>query len=275
MPELIVSTDENQSALTVQQSTRTTNCHAVSVTQGATSGRGRGLSVVSENPASPAVMVRAPGQLLDLRNSDNATVLSLSQAGALVTARDNDRPPAYPSEQNLKIWTGDPNDAGHVTAQSNAGVAGRITLVRMTVRQRMTWTKIWYGLSGVDAGGAIANSFLGVYDVNGALLGQTADISAPLSANATAKADPLVTPFTTDPGFYYIALLLNGTWTTNSFTFKATGAGVTVNAGLVAPNLRYANLLTGQTSLPASITMANQVTTIINTGWGSQWYGVE
>ncbi|MFF4642795.1 hypothetical protein [Streptomyces sp. NPDC001389] len=57
-------------------------------------------------------------------------------------------------------------------------------------------------------------------------------------------------------------------------TLRAVTADISVNAGLAAPNLRYSNMLTGQTSLPASLTLASQSTSIINTGWASQWYGV-
>ncbi|MFE2140199.1 hypothetical protein ACFXA3_00265 [Streptomyces sp. NPDC059456] len=179
-----------------------------------------------------------------------------------------------PSEQGLLTWTYDPNMAGHVTAQSNAGVAGRITLVKIPIREPITWSSIWFGLSGVDAGASLANCYLGVYDAAGNLKGTTADISSSLMSGATAKAVSLVTPFTAAPGTYFIAMLLNGTWTTNSLTFKASGAGVSVNAGLTAPNLRYSNLLTSQTSLPSSLTLSSQSTSIINTGWASQWYGV-
>lgn len=179
-----------------------------------------------------------------------------------------------PSDQNLITWTGDPNDAGHVTAQSNAGVAGRITLVKIPIREQITWSNIWIGLSGLDAGASLSNCYLGVYDSAGTLKATTADISSSLMTGATPKALPLATPFTAAPGQHYIAMLLNGTWATNSLTFKATGAGISVNAGLAAGALRYSNMLTGQTSLPASLTLTSQTTTIINTGWGSQWYGV-
>lgn len=179
-----------------------------------------------------------------------------------------------PGEQGLLAWTYDPNMAGHVTAQSSGGVAGRITLVRIPIRRRILWSNIWLGLSGVDAAATLSNNYLGVYDTTGTLRGTTADISASYMTGAIAKPFPLATPFTANPGFYYIAMLLNGTWTTNSLTFKASGAGVSVNAGLAAPNLRYSHLLTVQTSLPASLTLANQVTSAITTGWGSQWYGV-
>ncbi|MER6778486.1 MULTISPECIES: hypothetical protein [unclassified Streptomyces] len=179
-----------------------------------------------------------------------------------------------PSEQGLLAWTYDPNMAGHVTAQSNAGVAGRITLVKIPIREQITWSAIWFGLAGVDAGASLSNCYLGVYDSAGNLKGTTADISSSLMSGATAKSVALTSSFTAAPGFYFIAMLLNGTWATNSLTFKASGAGVSVNAGLSAPNLRYSNLLTSQTSLPSSLTLSSQSTSIINTGWASQWYGV-
>lgn len=179
-----------------------------------------------------------------------------------------------PSEQGLITWTGDPNDAGHVTAQSNAGVAGRITLVKIPIREQTTWSNIWLGLSGIDAGASLSNCYLGVYDSVGTLKATTADISSSLMTGAVAKALPLASPFVAAPGQYYIAMLLNGTWATNSLTFKSTGAGISVNAGLSAGALRFSNMLTGQTSLPASLTLSSQSTSIINTGWASQWYGV-
>ncbi|MEU5149738.1 hypothetical protein AB0G42_21475 [Streptomyces yangpuensis] len=179
-----------------------------------------------------------------------------------------------PSEQNLLAWTYDPGEAGHVTAQSSGGVAGRITLVRIMIRETITWSNIWFGLAGLDAGATLANCYMGVYDVTGTRRGVSADMSSLLMTGAVAKPIPLVTPFTAEPGEYFIAMLLNGTWTTNSLTFKASGAGISVNAGLSAGHLRYSNMLTGQTSLPVSLDLSAQLTSTINTGWASQWYGV-
>ncbi|MGA4875841.1 hypothetical protein [Streptomyces lydicamycinicus] len=182
--------------------------------------------------------------------------------------------PELPSEQGLLAWTYNPDMAGHVTAQSSGGVAGRVTLVRIILRKQITWTNIWIGLAGVDTGATLSNCYLGVYDTSGNRVGVTADISTSLMSSAIAKPFALTSPFTAAAGTYFIAMLLNGTWTTNSLTFKASGAGISVNAGLTAPNLRYSNMLTGQASLPSSLTLANQTTSIINTGWASQWYGV-
>ncbi|MFF0218577.1 hypothetical protein [Streptomyces vinaceus] len=179
-----------------------------------------------------------------------------------------------PQDQNLLAWTGDPNDAGHVTAQSAAGVAGRVTLVRIVLREQITWSNIWLGLAGIDPGAQLSQNYLGVYDANGTLRASTADISPQLMTDAIAKPFPLTKPFTAAPGTYFIALLLNGTWATNGLTLKSTGAGISVNAGLTPPHLRYSTLLTGQTSLPATVNLAEQSTSTINTGWASQWYAV-
>ncbi len=179
-----------------------------------------------------------------------------------------------PQDQNLLAWTGDPNDAGHVTAQSAAGVGGRVTLVRIVLREQITWSNIWLGLAGLDPNAQLSNCHLGVYDANGTLRASTADISPQLMTDAIAKPLPLAKPFTAAPGTYFIALLLNGNWATNALTLKATGAGISVNAGLTPPNLRYSTVLTGQTSLPATVNLAEQSTSTINTGWASQWYAI-
>ncbi|WP_374200979.1 hypothetical protein [Streptomyces bambusae] len=179
-----------------------------------------------------------------------------------------------PQDQNLLAWTGDPNDAGHVTAQSVAGVAGRVTLVRIVLREEITWSNIWLGLAGIDPNASLSNCYLGVYDATGALRASTADISPQLMTEPIAKPFALAKPFTAAPGTYFVALLLNGNWATNALTLKSTGAGISVNAGLTPPNLRYSTLLTGQTSLPAGLNLAEQSTSTINTGWASQWYGI-
>ncbi|MET9463955.1 hypothetical protein ABZY44_03850 [Streptomyces sp. NPDC006544] len=179
-----------------------------------------------------------------------------------------------PQDQNLLAWTGDPNDAGHVTAQSAAGVAGRVTLVRIVLREQTPWANIWLGLAGIDPSAQLSHCYLGVYGADGTLLASTADISPQLMTDAIAKPLPLAKPFTAAPGTYFVALLLNGNWATNALTFKSTGAGISVNAGLTPPNLRYSTVLTGQTSLPATLNLAEQSTSTINTGWASQWYAI-
>ncbi|MGW2920408.1 beta strand repeat-containing protein [Streptomyces angustmyceticus] len=211
-----------------------------------------------------------------LKAGSSLEVVKLSGGAPAASGIYLDTPLALPSDQGLLAWTGDPNDAGHVTAQSNGGVAGRITLTKIQIRKQITWSNIWIGLAGVDTAATLSNCYLGVYDSSGNLKGVTADLSSQLvnGSNAKGISFALTSAFTATPGEYFIALLLNGTWQTNTFTLKATGAGITVNCGLAAPRLRYSNMLTGQTTLPSTLDLTQQTTTVINTGWCSQWYGV-
>jgi hypothetical protein len=234
------------------------------VTTGPTPGLLR-LRWAQQTSNATAVNLKA-GSLLE--------VVKVSGSAPAASGINLDNPARVPGDQNLLAWTGDPNDAGHVTAQSSAGVAGRITLVQMVLRKQITWSKIWFGLAGIDSGASLSGCYLGVYDSAGVLRAVTADISTQLMTGAVGKSVDLVTPFTAAPGEYYIALLLNGSWTTNLLTLKSTGAGITVNCGLAAPRLRYSNLLSGQASLPASLDLTQQSTSLINTGWASQWYGI-
>ncbi|WP_051844049.1 hypothetical protein [Streptomyces sp. NRRL S-813] len=239
--------------------------HGVVVT-GATPGQLRLRWAQQTSNASPVT----------LKAGSTLEVVKVSGPGPSASGINLDYPGNYPSDQGLLAWTYDPNEAGHVTAQSAAGVAGRITLTKILLRKTITWSSIWLGLAGVDTGATLTNCYLGVYDQAGTLRGSTADLSATFvnASNAKAIALPLTASFSAPPGAYYIAMLLNGSWSTNVFTFKSSSAGISVNANLTAPNLRYSNMLSGQTSLPASLDLTQQTTTLINTGWASQWYGV-
>lgn len=233
-------------------------------------------------PAGLAAMLAAALVLSGCSASGGSTAGKAAGAGASSSAVASPAPvPAgggfegpRPQDQNLLAWTGDPNDAGHVTAQSAAGVGGRVTLVRMVLREELTWSNIWLGLAGIDPNAQLSNCYLGVYDAKGTLVASTADVSPQLMTEAIAKPFPLAKPFTAAPGTYFVALLLNGNWATNALTLKATGAGISVNAGLNPPSLRYSTVLTGQTSLPATVNLAEQSTSTINTGWASQWYAI-
>ncbi|WP_185921776.1 hypothetical protein [Streptomyces sp. WAC06614] len=99
------------------------------VTTGATPGLLRLRWAQQTSNASPVVL-RA-GSLLE--------VVKVSGGGPSASGINLDYPYALPSDQGLLAWTGDPNDAGHVTAQSAAGVGGRVTLVKIRMRKSITW----------------------------------------------------------------------------------------------------------------------------------------
>ncbi|MFF7198341.1 hypothetical protein ACFZAM_32115 [Streptomyces sp. NPDC008079] len=179
------------------------------------------------------------------------------------------------ADNGLLAWTYDPTIAGDATAQAAGSVAGRVTLSKVVLRRQITWSRIWFGLSGLDATATLSNCYFGVYDSNGTLKATSADISSLLMSNPVAKPISMTAPFVAPPGEYFIACLLNGTWVTNTLAFKCSHGGISVNANLAPPHLRYSHVLTGQTSLPSSIALSGQNVSQIGSGWASQWYGID
>jgi hypothetical protein len=82
------NTDAGQTAFTVRQNPvgGSTECHAVQVTQAATSGGGAGVNVVSNNSSAPAIRARAAGPLLSLYNASNILKFEIDNTGAITTA---------------------------------------------------------------------------------------------------------------------------------------------------------------------------------------------
>jgi hypothetical protein len=178
-----------------------------------------------------------------------------------------------PADNNLIWGSYNPLQAGLAFNPPVGTVPGKLTLQRVLLRKSATLSNILFGLSGVDTTGPVTDSYLGVYDSTGTLRAVTADISSIIMATATLRTVAFTAPYAAAVGEYFIALLLNGTWTT-ALTWKASGGGVTANAGLAAPHLVMASMLTGQVTLPSSITLASMGTGLITGGWGSQWYGL-
>lgn len=83
----LLGTDPGSTPMTVRHNpvSGDTNCHAMQVTQAATSGNGAAISVVSNSTAA-AIQVRGNGDLLDLRDSDGETVFNVSQTGELTAS---------------------------------------------------------------------------------------------------------------------------------------------------------------------------------------------
>ncbi len=178
-----------------------------------------------------------------------------------------------PSDNNLLWWTFPPINAGGANVPSAAAVAGRLTLSRVILRTQITVAKIWLGISANDAGATFTNCYLGVYNVSGTLLAQTADISSTLHTSVV-NSYSFTAGATLPAGEYFIALLMGSgsTWTT--WNLKSSLGGVTANAGLAAPHFNLASLGSGLSALPSTVTLSSMDTALITGGWGSQWYGL-
>jgi hypothetical protein len=84
----LLNTNASQTAFTIRNNPvgGSTPCHAMQVTQAASSGDGAGLNVVSNNSSAPAIRVKAAGPLIQLYDADNVLRFAISNAGAITTA---------------------------------------------------------------------------------------------------------------------------------------------------------------------------------------------
>lgn len=79
------NTDPTQTPFTIRQNPvgGSTSCHAMQVTQAATSGAGAGVNVVSENADSPAIRAKAAGPLMRLYDATNTLKYEIANDGAV------------------------------------------------------------------------------------------------------------------------------------------------------------------------------------------------
>lgn len=79
------NTDPTQTPFTVRHNPTggTTPCHAVQVTQAATSGAGAGVNVVSDNPEGPAYRAKAAGPLIQLYDAGGTLKFGVANDGTV------------------------------------------------------------------------------------------------------------------------------------------------------------------------------------------------
>lgn len=246
------------------------------------------LVPVSEDPGTYDLLIRAAD--LPTASTDTAGLVRLegdlaavqpagatTAAGATGLAADAGHAHTVqtllPVDNGMVWWSFPPINAGGANVPSAANVPGKLTLQRVVLRHSTAVSKIWLGVSANDAGATLTNCYLGLYDATGTLLAQTADVSSSLKVSA-AYGFTLTPGVTLPAGEYFIALLMGqgSTWTT--WNLKSSLGGVTANAGLVVPHLNLANVGSGLTALPATVSLASMTTSLITGGWGSQWYGL-
>lgn len=226
----------------------------------------------------PAASTSAAGLVrLDGTVADITAVGTTPSAGSTGLAADAGHQHAVqtwlPSDNGLAWWSFPPINAGGANVPSAAAVAGKLTLQRVLLRQGVTVSKIWLGISANDAGATFTNCYLGIYSAAGSLLAQTADISSTLKV-AVVNSYSFTAAATLAAGEYFVALLLGSgsTWTT--WNLKSSLGGATANAGLAAPHLNLASVGSALSALPATVTLSSMDTSTITGGWGSQWYGL-
>lgn len=176
------------------------------------------------------------------------------------------QPVAVPADHNLLGWTFDP---GMVQAGLILPTAGLLNLARLRVYGTVVSTihlHITVGGSTLTAG----QCFAALFNSAGAHLGAGAITADQATAwqSGGLKSMALSTPQAVTFGEnYYVGWWANGT-TMPTFSRAINSASAILNAGLSAPNFRYASANTGLTTAAPS-NFGTQTGTA--TGW---WVGV-
>jgi hypothetical protein len=172
-----------------------------------------------------------------------------------------------PGDSGFLEWNFDPAGA------SSTGVicvTNKVALARINVRTPITVSNVVFNVNTVASSLTASQNFAGIYSSAGALLGTSAAGSLDSKVTSTGViTQPLTGPVVLGPGFYWAALLFNGT--TPPVVATAPNSLVNANTGLTAAFYRWATNGTGTTALPASVTPASNG---VGSGAVAYWVGV-
>lgn len=194
------------------------------------------------NPGTPS----APNSPWVLLVSIGATGPSGSGGGA---------PYPSPADQNLIAWNYDP---AFISVNTAPG-AGVVFFARTHVLTAVTITNIFAHIATAGASLTANANYVGLYNSSGTLLATSADQSTNWTTTGL-KTMPLTTAQSVAAGYYFLAILTNGT-TIPSFSRAASAAPVSaLNAGTTSTTPRQATYGSSQTALPATLVLTSSLT---------------
>lgn len=216
---------------------------------------------------SPEGVTTAPvGSVYPRTNGDPETALYVKGAGTgntgWVAVATRVSVPGGPTDYGYKTWSYDPTHA----VNSSSPTAGSVRVVRLECRQADTWTGLNIGVVSVAGMSLTAGQcFLALYNSAGTRVGVSADLSATIAA-AGELAVNFTSPVSVTPGFYWAAILLNG----SSLPTFARAQGQISDLGqgqLTAAASRFGRADSGATAMPATITPASIARDVTTNFW--------
>jgi hypothetical protein len=162
-----------------------------------------------------------------------------------------------PPDHGLIAWSFDPAQA--VNTASTVLQSGVETQVKIRLTAPATPASVLLSIATAGAGLTAGQSFVGLRNAAGVLLGVSADQSGQFATtgNKTIAITPASGQSLTllPPGWYYVVVLAVGT---TMPTLLRSASQAVVNIGLAAGGFRFATLGAGLTALPATPTMSGQ-----------------
>lgn len=165
-----------------------------------------------------------------------------------------------PVDHGAIAWTFDPAS----NSGSSTITAGTPFMSKIWVREPTTLSSIMISVTTAGSALTVGQNFAGIYDATGTRIAVSADQTAAWGGTGLISM-AMTAPVAVTPGAYFLTLLANGTTSPNLARGAVAGSGPsTINFGLTATTGRYATGPAGQTSLPATITMASRTLSAIS-----------
>lgn len=167
---------------------------------------------------------------------------------------------SVPAANGYLVWAFDPADAG----SAKAPTAGVVHLAKFLTHYAFTvnTVDIWLNTAGTGAT-SLANCFIGIYDSGGTRRFVSSDQSTVWnSGGGSAKSVTVSGGYQVAANDYIYVAVLIGTQSTTAASFNAKSVTQATTAmNLSAAAYRTATQLSGQTSLPSTLTLSSNATT--------------
>ncbi|MEU9349043.1 hypothetical protein AB0D74_48385 [Streptomyces sp. NPDC048278] len=212
-------------------------------------GAGPTIALKSDDPTT--TNARTPTAHASSHAAGGSDAISPTAIGALSLASYGNL--WVPSDHGLKAWSFDPACS---SPNGTALSTGFIYLVELILRQADTLSNVHAVIGTAGSGLTSGQCLAGYYTTAGSRAGITADQSTVWNS-VGSKAMPLLTPYVAPAGKLFAAFLFVGT-TSPVFACGSTLGNTFTpgNANLSVGAYRFCRSASGQTALPASITLS-------------------
>lgn len=156
--------------------------------------------------------------------------------------------------QGFISWNYDPESA----SSTNSLTSGTIWMHKIYI-PASTVNSIGLTVSTAGSGLTAGQNLVGLYTLAGSKLGQSVDQTSFWNSTGFKNCALSAPVVISTSGYYYVAVLSVGT--TAPISTSSNGLQSTFNANTSGATLRHASALTGQTTLPSSITTSSNTST--------------
>jgi hypothetical protein len=154
-----------------------------------------------------------------------------------------------PTDQGLKAWAYDPVSMG---SGGTVLTSQRIQYVKVAVPAAATITGVVMQVIGAPT--SATSTYFGLYDSSGTQVAVTADVTSSVSSGG-AKQLAFSSTYSAAAGTYYVGILQSAS-TCMSMGRASLGSSAAYNMGFASAPFRFNTGATGQSTLPASVTLS-------------------